>query len=340
MEITLVFLARAAEPPEKIARFVSSYKNYDAGTGHKLTVLYKGGLRHADLFADLPHEAVNLPEEGVDITAYLSFARTCEDRLLCFANSNTRIRSAHWLKQLANALSSRNVGMVGATGSYESLATSLELLHKVRWITLRGKIPFDETLAAHYGWLLERVAPRWLTSTRRPGLISQLREVTYPYRWKYKWAKKRRVGSDLHHLKDHLAFPNPHIRSNVFMIDRDLLLDVSPDRVSSKEEAYAFESGRNSISRRLMQRSLRLLVVNSEGKAFDTPDWMKSKTYRIDNQELLLASDNQSERYALSDEYERGILTMLSWGLEAVGNKPHHLGVLELKRKIGSIESC
>jgi hypothetical protein len=335
---TLVFLARAAEPTPKIADFVASYKKYDAGVRHKLVVLYKGGLKHSHLFADIQHQAVDMCDDGLDITAYLNFARAYDGRLLCFVNSNTRIRSAYWLKKLEDALCVKNAGMVGATGSYESLATSFELMVKLRWITVRGKFPFDDSLATHYRWLLSDQAPRWLISTRRHNLVSRIRALTYPFRWKYKWSKKRREGSDLHYLKEHLSFPNPHIRSNVFMIDRNLLLDIAPPNVVSKEDAYAFESGKNNVSRQLMQRSLRLLVVNSSGKFFDIPDWAKSQTYRISNQELLLASDNQTDRFERSDEYERGILTMLSWGLGAVdGPKPPHLGLEELMKNINSV---
>lgn len=333
MEIGLIFLARAAEPEEKIATFVSSYKKYDPGINHRLIVLYKGGPKHSQLFANVPHQAVNLPDDGLDITAYLAIAKVCGHRLLCFLNSNTEIRAGGWLKMLIDALSMRNVGMVGATGSYESLATSLELMHKVGWLAVKGKLPFDENFAKHYEWLLLQIAPNWLKSTRRPSFKSHIREMTYPYRWKIKWLKKRRPGGSLYYLRQHSQFPNPHIRTNVFALDRELLLSVINKSVITKEEAYAFESGKNSLSRQLAQRSLRLLVVNSEGQSFDIPDWIKSKTYRISEQEFLLASDNQSERYALSDQYERRILTMMAWGLDAVtDNKPPHLDLFELRQ--------
>ncbi len=339
MEIGLIFLARAVEPEEKIAAFISSYKKHDAGINHRLIVLYKGGAKHSELFVNIPHQAVNISDDGLDITAYLATAKDCNHRLLCFLNSNTQIRTDGWLKKLINALSIKNVGMVGATGSYESLATSLELMHKVGWLAVRGKLPYDEDFARHYEWLLLQIAPHWLQSIRRPSFKSRVRKFTYPYRWKITWCDKMRPGRNLYYLKQHSRFPNPHIRTNVFAIDRELLLGVTNKDVITKEDAYAFESGKNSLSRQLANKSLRLLVVNSEGQSFDAPDWMKSKTYRINEQELLLASDNQSERYALSDQYERGVLTMMTWGLNALpDNKPPHLGLLEFEKDLSSVE--
>lgn len=336
MEIGLIFLARAAEPEEKILAFISSYLKHDAGINHTLIVLYKGGPKHSKLFANIPHQAVNLPDNGLDITAYLTIAKDCSHRLLCFLNSNTQIRTDGWLKKLIDALSIKNVGMVGATGSYESLVTSFELLHKVGWLATEKRIPLDENFTKHYGWMLSRLTPSWRTSSFKSYDLN----MPYPLRWKLKWLKKRRPGSHLYHLKQHSRFPNPHIRSNVFAIDRELLLDVTNKDVVTKEDAYAFESGKNSLSHQLAQRSLRLLIVNSEGRSFDTPDWVKSRTYRINKQELLLASDNQSDRYELSGSYERGILTMMTWGLHALpDNKPPHLGLSELATSITSIEN-
>jgi hypothetical protein len=40
-------------------------------------------------------------------------------------------------------------------------------------------------------------------------------------------------------------FPNPHIRTNAFMVRRELFLQLKHKRLKSKFEAYQFESGRN-----------------------------------------------------------------------------------------------
>jgi hypothetical protein len=213
-------------------------------------------------------------------------------------------------------------------------------MHKVSWLATKGGMPFDKNFAEHYEWLLLRNAPEWLISTRRPSLTSRTLWMTHSLRWKLQWLKKRRIGGNHYYLKQHSRFPNPHIRSNVFAINREILLNLTSEHVISKKDAYAFESGKNSISRRLSQKSLRLLVVNSEGQTFDVPDWVKSKTFRLGDQELLLASDNQSQQYALSGPYERGILTMITWGLDAViGNKPPLVGLLEFTKSIASMES-
>jgi hypothetical protein len=56
------------------------------------------------------------------------------------------------------------------------------------------------------------------------------------------------------------------------------------------------------------------LVVGRDGKAYKKEDWNKSNTFWQDNQENLLISDNQTNKYSRAYSKERMALSLLAWG--------------------------
>ena len=330
MSIGFAYLARSTEPSSKIEKFIASYKQYAAGVDHDLIVIYKGGAVHQQLFEGIAHQPFFISDEGLDITAYMKLAKESKHRLLCFSNSNTTLLSQGWLKKLADGLSENRVGLVGATGSFESLATSFELLSKVGWLAKRARIPFDPDIAEHYRWILKVNAPAWLEGETRPNFGSIFGALApLETRWSRRWARHLRRRSPF--LNDHNRFPNPHVRSNMFMIERERLLALRMPNVKTKPDAYAFESGKSSLSNRILAAGLELAVIDADGRVVRPDQWKDSNIYRSGNQGLLLASDNQCESYLKASEAERNTLTMMSWGQSSVrGNIPPNLGLLEL----------
>ena len=47
-------------------------------------------------------------------------------------------------------------------------------------------------------------------------------------------------------------FPNPHIRTNAFLIKRELFLKITKPQFNSKIDAYIFENGKNSMTNQLL----------------------------------------------------------------------------------------
>jgi hypothetical protein len=125
----LLYLARGADDQslKKFGSFVQSYKKFDPGINHKLFVIFKGyrdsehlseGLR---AFSSLEFTPIHTSDESFDIGAYLDAARKLDMDRLCFLNTNSEVANHYWLAKLSRNLDSRNVGVVGATGSFESL---------------------------------------------------------------------------------------------------------------------------------------------------------------------------------------------------------------------------
>jgi len=105
-----------------------------------------------------------------------------------------------------------------------------------------------------------------------------------------------------------LPFPNPHVRSNGFFVERVFFVDYFLPPVT-KAECYEMEHGARGMS-----RIFDPLLVDRHGTVYSERDWTYSKTFRLDDQENLLLSDNHSRRYDQADEAERAQLRRLAWG--------------------------
>jgi hypothetical protein len=121
------------------------------------------------------------------------------------------------------------------------------------------------------------------------------------------WLRRRRAG-------DFLPFPNPHLRSNGFMIGRELLLDLDWPHPSSKVAAWGIESGARSMSRQVWERDLDVLVVGRDGIAYAPERWRESATFRSGEQRNLLIADNRTRQYEQAKPTLRRRLEQMAWG--------------------------
>jgi hypothetical protein len=112
-----------------------------------------------------------------------------------------------------------------------------------------------------------------------------------------------------------VPFPNPHVRTNAFMIRRELFLQAHRRRIRSKYDAYLFENGKKSLTRQVLAWGFDVLVVDCRGNSYQANQWPQSKTFWISEQENLLIEDNQTDLYKMSGPHRRQILTKMAWGI-------------------------
>lgn len=265
--IGVVHLVWAPLGPEPLREFVRSYHAHVCGTEHELTILLNGAgpagpvtspAREA-LLAELnetEHRLISLERPVLDLVAYGLVAQRLEHERLCFLNSYSVIFASDWLGHLDLALEDSTVGLVGASGSWESQS---------EWI--RGR-------ARHW--------PRQLAELPRSR-------------------------------RDYPRFPNPHLRTSTFMLDRALLLEMGLERAADKRATYLLESGRRSITRRVQEQGLRAVVVGRDGR-YDVDEWPASNTFRSGDQENLLVADNQTRDYEMASASRRRRLSRDTWG--------------------------
>jgi hypothetical protein len=114
--------------------------------------------------------------------------------------------------------------------------------------------------------------------------------------------------------RDYPRFPNPHIRTTAFMLDRLLLLEMGLEQAADKRATYLLESGHRSVTRQLLERELRPVVVGRDGRAYDIEEWPRSATYRAGGQESLLVADRRTRDWERASPRLRRQLARDAWG--------------------------
>ena len=117
-----------------LERFVASYKAHPGGIDHRLVVAFNevNGQVHrpADVLSDVTYEPLYMKGK-LDLAAYICVARQERARYLCFLNSYSEPLAGGWLEALMRHLREPGVGMVSATGSYESLYDPASILLRI-----------------------------------------------------------------------------------------------------------------------------------------------------------------------------------------------------------------
>ena len=253
--IAVAYLARGADSNWLLSfeRFINSYTRNDAGIEHSLYVIFKGFANNTDLkngralFNCIPHETIFLNDDTLDIGAYIEWANMIKEDLICVFNTGSEILAPNWLRKLAVNLEISNVGLVGATASYESL-------------------------------------------NELNGTFS--------------------------------LFPNSHIRTSAFMINRKLFLSMTEGlEISSKIDAYHFESGRKSLTRQVLAKGMEVLLVGRNGRGYSPKFWATSDTFRQGAQNNLLVADNQTRDYLALTWTQKRECIVKTWGKYLSGVK-------------------
>ncbi len=275
--IGVFHLVRKKNGLDPFLRFLASYRRMPAEEEHDLVVIFKGFAGSVDLapyrerLEGIPHREMSVKDRGFDILPYFAAAERHDYRYMCFFNSFSDLLASGWLRMMFSQLRKEGVGLVGATGSWQSPLTDCQ------------------NRIAHL--VMSNASPRHLSDY--PGIRKI--ELVVMSRW-------------------FPPFPNCHIRTNAFLIARDLFMQCRPRFVFIKFDAYRFESGWAGMTQRVMALGLRPLVVGKEGIGYEKDDWWKSNTFWRSGQENLLVADNQTRQYSDGSPEWRETLTRHAWG--------------------------
>ncbi len=119
-------------------------------------------------------------------------------------------------------------------------------------------------------------------------------------------------------------FPNPHVRTNGFMISSELFSRIRTGIHLTKIGALGFESGFHSLTRQSIRLGYRPVIVGRDGHAYHQDKWPDSHIFRTGEEENLLISDNRTNDYLVADASQRALLTRYAWGPRA-SEKPADL---------------
>jgi hypothetical protein len=274
--IYIVWLPFGLDP---LQSFIESYLKHPAGVEHELTIVFKG--EHITESAiescyqllqqkNIQHKAL-YHSKGLDIDTYFYAASQVSTTYCMFLNSKSMLLSDNWLQKMWAAIQQDKIGVVAATGTYQSHSSAVYTVHPWKWEHTKT---FAENFRKYKVFIKAFVWWQW-------------------------WFK---------------LYPNPHIRTNAFLINRGLFLSLTHKPAINKFDAYKFESGRMGITNQLLKKGLKPVLINKEGHLFEIKDWYNSFVYRSGSQQGLMISDNQTEVYQNANPEEKRKLTFLSWG--------------------------
>jgi hypothetical protein len=264
---------------------------------HELHVILKGfpDRRRVELgralFAGIPVNFIELDDEGYDIGSYVTAAKAVSNRRLIFLNTFSQILIRDWLRHFDRALNTPGVGLVGATGSWLSNASGYEAALKRFYYGIRH-------LPTQLGRLFNRDGDR--SSVLRMRKRPLRRYLLSPFDY-------------LYNIYEFSRHPNPHIRTNAFMIERSRFLSLTFPSFENKAAVFRFESGRRSLTRQIIRQGLQPVVVDRNGDVYTVGQWKLSATFWINAQANLLIADNRTHDYAEGDKELREYLEDAAW---------------------------
>jgi hypothetical protein len=135
-EICVAHLVRRANDLSAVQTFLESYRRNAAGVPHDLLIIFKGFpgreqlAPYDELLADLPHKRLFVRDFGYDVRPYLKAAHEHAHRHFVFLNSFSRVMVPGWLEMMHRCAVRPGVGVVGATGSHQSILTDY---HFLKW---------------------------------------------------------------------------------------------------------------------------------------------------------------------------------------------------------------
>jgi len=325
-KVAVVYLARPKTGIDYIRNFVKSYEMHPAGYIHDLVILGKGLANPKNLFIKIKHKFISIPDVGFDIHSYINFANSSDYEYILFCNTYSQIESKDWLLKMMRHAVNPKIGIVGCSGSYESLLYSSQVLQKVNWLINIKKIHVTKEFEMRYGFFIDllvnaksknysllfrKLIRRFLKFTQfqlveyRPELDLEFSKV---------WSKALNENGPLEWLNNFQKFPNPHIRTTGFLIKGNLLSGLNFSVPDSKEACAIFESGYEGMTNKIIDLNLEVCVVGADGIAYSINDWLKSNTFRSNEEENVLISDNHIRDWRETPNLKRTLIHELTWG--------------------------
>ena len=277
----LVHLVWAPLGPEPLRAFLRSYQDHPPGIDHELAIVFNGAAT-SDPDGSRSHGGGALSHE--DLLAELAGIR---HRLIV-------------LDRPVFDLAAYGLAARALPHPRMCFLNSYSVVLADDWLAILARAldhPHTGLAGASASWESQS---RWIRGRARY--------------WPYQLARLRGAR------RDYPRFPNPHIRSTAFMIDRANVIAMNLDAAQDKRDTYLLESGRRSITRQILERGLRAVVAGRDGRAYGVKDWAASRTYRSGEQDNLLVADRRTADWRAASPQLRRRLSRDAWGDHFVGD--------------------
>ena len=278
--ITVLYLVWLPYGIDHFKAFIESYCRHTASCNHQLVIVFNG----------LAIEHPNTPDE---YTGYLESRGVTAGQYLYFQNGQD-------IEIYRQAAATIRTGYILFLNTYSMILADDWLKHYAdNFDDHTGIISASGSWQSYYSSVYQKHPVKW---EQAKGFLYNFRKYKLFIKTFFYWRFLFK------------PFPNPHIRTNAFMVKAQDFLEMKTGAVNTKFKAYQFENGRKSLTDFYRTKGLKVLVMDKFGNTFESPEWEKSATFWVRNQENLLVSDNQTRIYETATEEEKKQMTWLAWG--------------------------
>jgi len=275
-EICVVHLVRYSNDLSAFESFLDSYRRFPAGVPHDLLIVFKG----------FPSEQALAPH-----AALLNGVPYKQTRVLDFGYDVRPYVKVARDYPYRYFLFLNSYSRVLVPGWLEMLYRHVQR----PGVGIVGATASYQSISSDYD-LFKRDKPKHLPMYKRL-LLPLYRYIRYTIR-----------------ISGHFPqFPNYHVRTNAFMISREVMTRLKTEIVLRKWNAYRFESSKDGMTHQIMTAGLLPLTVGADGRGYEPGDWPQARTFWIARQENLLISDNQTRSYEEGTPELRERLAFHAW---------------------------
>jgi hypothetical protein len=275
----VVHLAWAPLGPEPVRSFLRSYHAHPAGIAHELVIVLNGA-----------------PEDTGEARSRDAGALTQEDLAAELEGIEHRLVV---LEEPVPDLAAYGVAARALDHQRLCFLNSYSVILADDWLAILARALDDSGTGLAGATASWESQSQWIRGRAR--------------HWPYQLLRLRAAR------RDYPRFPNPHIRSTAFMVDRANLVAMNLDAAQDKRDTYLLESGRRSITRQILERGLRAVVAGRDGRAYGVKGWAASRTYRSGEQDNLLVADRRTEDWQAASARVCRRLSRDAWGEHYVG---------------------
>ncbi len=274
--IDVLYLARGHDYGlPAVYAFLQSYLKYQAGCEHKFTIIAKAWEDKSDEFTMLLALAKQVQADVIELP---------DDGfdLMAYVRAAERLEGSHMM----------------------CFGTSTLIQHE-NWLA-----PFKKHSEENPNLKLLGSFASWFKIASILYFIQK--DVKVEDQEYYKKKYQDAINCELSNPFD---FPNYHIRSNGFFVDRKQYLAFMQGKdVRYKLDAHQLESGKNGLTAHFLKQGFDVAVVNKNGELFSKEDWDISHTFACANTDESFISDKQSREGGRLQEHRKHMFSNTIWG--------------------------
>ncbi len=302
MSLAIVYLIHKNDDIARLYNFLDSVEGFQVPSSWQFNILFKGfsskqlsKIANGELTRFPRFQIYPVPNHGFDLESYRWFAKRNPRDHYLFLSSSSRLTMQESINLIESVDQDSTNTFHFSLGSRISLATNNLVMLELKHLYLRGKVP-DEFLQRYSQMFIGRKLQIIRSATLKKHSLETIWLARVIINLYYKILKAiSRIQ-----YRNFPRYPNPHIRTTGFHVDRETFLSIEYGFQFSKKRALLLESGSKSILRQMLKKGVNIFYLSIEStptKVLELGDVEK-----IDFENVIIS--DQRHRQESTDQFE------------------------------------